>query len=315
MSDELFQQTIDLYRVAVLETKDSPPVEPAMLEKPRRTDVAELIEALIGMMEPDALRPPFLLDSEFQRDIAEGGHGEFVTERLCYFAPWRWVELRSLLSSLLHGYTSDEGWNDNRIRTIARTFLDQCTKTLPESEARSRIHSDDACRFPKRYRDYLAWALSRSLNQGMSIEDAFSYAISRKRGGPKWSVFSERVIAAEFFLEGKLARRQGKTFGHENLLPFRELEEAGDFWLLKGVSIKGWDDREPSPSIPGKTLLGHEELIQDVQALFSTLKPPMASKHLSAHNRWLKQIWEISALAANELLSPITHPMPNIPPT
>lgn len=313
MSDELFHQTIDLFRVAVLETKDSPPVEPAMREKPRRTDVAELIEALIRMMEPDALRPRFLRDGEFQREIREGKHAEFVTERLCYFAPWRWVELRALLSSLLHGCTSDEGWNDDRIRTIARTFLDQCSKTLPESEARSRIQSDDASRFPTRYRDYLAWALSRSLNQGMSIGDAFSYTISRKRGGPKWSVFSERVIAAEFFLEGKLARRMGKTFGHENLLPFRELDEAGEFWLLKGVSIKGWDDREPSPAIPGKTLLEHEELIQDVQALFNTLKPPMASKHLSSHNRWLKQIWKDSVVAAEELLSPIADRLPEIP--
>lgn len=315
MSDELFHQTIDLFRVAVLETKDSPPVEPAMREKPRRTDVAELIEALIRMMEPDALHPRFLRDGEFQREIREGKHVEFVTERLCYFAPWRWVELRALLSSLLHGNASNDGWNQDRIISIARTFLSQWKETMPEAEARSRIQSDDACRFPKRYRDYLGWALSRSLNPGMSIEDAFSYTISRKRGGPKWSVFSERVIAAEFFLEGMLARRVGRKFGHENLLPFRKLEEAGDFRLLKGVSIKGWDDREPSPAIPGKALLGHQELIKDAQALFNSLKPPMASKHLSSHNGWLKQTWEISVLEANELLSPITHPMPDIPPT
>ena len=44
MSDELFQQTIDIFRVAVLETRDSPPVELAMREKTRRTDVAGLIE-------------------------------------------------------------------------------------------------------------------------------------------------------------------------------------------------------------------------------------------------------------------------------
>jgi hypothetical protein len=66
-----------------------------------------------------------------------------------------------------------------------------------QSEMPEFIRRQAVICFPREFARYIRWALSRYASSSLTLAEAIGINLGRKRGGPKYSSFSERVIAAE----------------------------------------------------------------------------------------------------------------------
>lgn len=161
--------------------------------------------------------------------------------------------------------------------------------------------------FPRDLATYLGWGFSRCAVEGLTLENSFGTGKSRNRGGPKWTSFAERIIAAEIFYCGLRLHHDHKVLTDEYIEDFFEyMRRSGEISLQNDTVIFGWDDKNPSPVISGLELLGHKAATQAVENTFSRTTGSKARKLLSEHKPWLLSLWVEALKIAARGPRPIT---------
>lgn len=264
----VFDRAIDIWRFEVYRTRNLPPVQPAMCAKPRQTDVDELLRAIAERLRPFQILPRYLcLDVDQFADAVATGHYSELAGDFMIVVP-RWVPVlmaRVLRRYLFNGVPIDAAFakvvsffagNSIGLRDAASQIVAMLAVQPSQSEMPEFIRRQEVICFPREFAHYIRWALSRYASSSLTLAEAIGIDLGRKRGGPKYSSFSERVIAAEvLFYIIKKHRDGDQVKGYLLEEDFENIRSNGEIGLLKDTLIHGWDDGQPIPSITGVELL------------------------------------------------------------
>lgn len=107
-----FAKARDIWRFEIYRTHDQPPVQRVMSNKPRRTDVNEVLWAISERLRPFSYNPPFLKDEDAISDMKRGHYADLVQNGLVFVPRWVPVYIaRALQSYLVRKLPMDEAFH------------------------------------------------------------------------------------------------------------------------------------------------------------------------------------------------------------
>jgi hypothetical protein len=183
--------------------------------------------AISERLRPFSYNPPFLKDGDAISDMKRGHYADLVQNGLVFLP--RWVPIyiaRALQSYLVRKLPIDEAFQrhlrlvdcgDQNLRDAIVRLAEMFSNQPAGSEVRDRLGLglEPVIMFPRDLAAYLSWGFSRSAVEGLTLEKSFGTGKSRKRGGPKWTSFAERIIAAEVFYCGLCLHQDHKVLTDE----------------------------------------------------------------------------------------------------